>query len=250
MIDKIDIEKVLFMDSETVPMTEKYENLPERFQKLWDKKTKNKRGEQSPEQYFEEQGGVLAEFGKIVCISVGIVKKNQQSGELELNLYSFYNEEEKKLLETFKKALDHRWSIGKVSYICAHNGKEFDFPYICRRMLINRIGIPLPFQIQGKKPWEITHLLDTMELWKFGDNKNFTSLDLLAAVFDIPTPKSEMDGSQVKGVYYQDKDLEKIATYCEKDVTTLVQVFLALRGENPIAEQNIIRHTKVNQTTS
>ncbi|MCS7077271.1 MAG: 3'-5' exonuclease [Bacteroidia bacterium] len=238
MISSIAIDKILFIDSETVPIVESYEHLSERFQKLWDRKTKYKRNQQSAQDYFEEQGGVMAEFGKFVCISVGKVKK-KENHQLELSLYSFYDENEKTLLTRFKEAIDRRWNNGDIAYLCAHNGKEFDFPYVCRRMLINRLGLPIPFQIYGKKPWEINHLLDTMELWKFGDNKNFTSLDLLAAVFDIPTPKEDLDGSQVKNTYYQDKDIKRIASYCEKDVMTLVQVFLALRGENPIPQANI-----------
>ena len=92
--------------------------------------------------------------------------------------------------------------------------------------------------IAGKKPWEINHL-DTMELWRFGDYKNYTSIKLLAALFDIPTPKDDIDGSQVAGVYYQEKDLERIKIYCQKDTLTVAQLLLSYKGEELIKEENI-----------
>ena len=126
----------------------------------------------------------------------------------------------------------------KNLHLCAHNGKEFDFPYLCRRLLINGLPVPSHLQIAGKKPWEINHL-DTMELWKFGDYKSHTSLNLLAAIFDLPTPKNDLDGSKVKDVYYQDKDLNRIAKYCENDVVTTAQILLRYKGLPVIPQENI-----------
>lgn len=105
-------------------------------------------------------------------------------------------------------------------------------------MLINGLKIPKVLQLSGKKPWEINHL-DTMELWKFGDHKHFTSLNLLAAIFDLPTPKGDLDGSKVREVYYQQKDLNRIARYCENDVITLAQVLLRFKGLPIIPSENI-----------
>jgi predicted PolB exonuclease-like 3'-5' exonuclease len=235
----IDLKKIRFIDIETVPMVAEFKELPEVFQHLWDKKTLNQRGEISAEEYFNDKGGIMAEFGKIICISIGSIEYKNEN-ELQLKLHSLHGNDEEKILAQFGEILQKRWDDGKITHLCAHNGKEFDIPYICRKMIINNIPLPIPLQLHGKKPWDTPHLLDTMELWKFGDNKNYTSLELLTAVFNIPTPKDDMDGSQVTSVYYQDKDIERIASYCEKDVIATAQVFLAMRGKGEhIAKENI-----------
>lgn len=225
MIQNIPLEKVLFLDIETVPQFGNWEDLDETDQYLWDKKTKFQRKEEfTAEEYYRERGGIMAEFGKIICISVGIVEK---SGKLMVK--SFYGDDEKKLLEEFGEIFN-RPKLREV-ILCAHNGKEFDFPWIARRFLINGMQPPVPFQMFGKKPWEIPHL-DTMELWKFGDYKSFISLELLAHLFGIPTPKDDIDGSMVASIYHIEKDLFRIVTYCEKDVLTLANVFRRLRQED------------------
>ena len=225
MIQNISLEKVLFLDIETVPQFEKWSDLGETDQYLWDKKTKFQRKEEfTAEEYYHERGGIMAEFGKIICISVGIIEK---SGKLMIK--SFYGDDEKKLLEEFGEIFN-RPKLRDV-ILCAHNGKEFDFPWIARRFLINGMQPPLPFQMFGKKPWEIPHL-DTMELWKFGDYKSFISLELLAHLFGIPTPKDDIDGSMVASIYYIEKDLFRIVQYCEKDVLTLANVFRRMRQED------------------
>ncbi|WHF50629.1 3'-5' exonuclease [Chryseobacterium gotjawalense] len=225
MIQNIPLEKVLFLDIETVPQFGNWQDLDETDQFLWDKKTKFQRKEEfTAEEYYRERGGIMAEFGKIICISVGIVEK---SGKLMVK--SFYGDDEKKLLEDFGKIFN-RPKLRDV-ILCAHNGKEFDFPWIARRFLINGMQPPVPFQMFGKKPWEIPHL-DTMELWKFGDYKSFISLELLAHLFGIPTPKDDIDGSMVASIYHIEKDLFRIVTYCEKDVLTLANVFRRLRQED------------------
>ncbi len=225
MIQNIPLEKVLFLDIETVPQFGNWENLDETDQYLWDKKTKFQRKEEfTAEEYYKERGGIMAEFGKIICISVGILEKNQK-----LMIKSFYGDDEKKLLVEFGEIFN-RPKLRDV-ILCAHNGKEFDFPWIARRFLINGMQPPLPFQMFGKKPWEIPHL-DTMELWKFGDYKSFISLELLAHLFGIPTPKDDIDGSMVASIYYIEKDLFRIVQYCEKDVLTLANVFRRMRQED------------------
>lgn len=235
----IDLQKIRFLDIETVPMVSDFQKLPETFQYLWDKKTLTQRGELSAEEHFNDRGGIMAEFGKIICISIGSIEYNPNR-ELQFKLHSLYGENEKEILTQFGQILQKRWDSKEITHLCAHNGKEFDIPYICRKMLINNIPLPTPLQLHGKKPWDTHHLLDTMELWKFGDNKNFTSLELLAAIFGIPTPKDDMDGSQVKKVYYEDKDIKRIAFYCEKDVLATAQVFLAIRGRGEyIAPENV-----------
>ncbi|MDP2452798.1 MULTISPECIES: 3'-5' exonuclease [unclassified Kaistella] len=225
MIQNIPLEKVLFLDIETVPQYGNWEDLDETGQYLWDKKTRFQRKEEfTAEEFYNERGGIMAEFGKIICISVGILEKNGK-----LMIKSFYGDDEKKLLEEFGEIFN-RPKLRDV-ILCAHNGKEFDFPWIARRFLINGMQPPLPFQMFGKKPWEIPHL-DTMELWKFGDYKSFISLELLAHLFGIPTPKDDIDGSMVASIYYIEKDLFRIVQYCEKDVLTLANVFRRMRQED------------------
>lgn len=225
MLQTIPIEKVLFLDIETVPQVGNWEALDESTQKLWDKKTRLQRKDDfTAEEFYTERGGIMAEFGKIICISVGIMEKNEK-----IMIKSFYGDDEKKLLEEFGEIFN-RPKLRDV-ILCAHNGKEFDFPWIARRFLINGMHPPKPFQLFGKKPWEIQHL-DTMELWKFGDYKSYVSLELLAHVFGIPTPKDDIDGSMVASIYYIEKDLFRIVTYCEKDVLTLANVFRRMRQED------------------
>jgi 3'-5' exonuclease len=238
MLEKIDIENVLFLDIETVPALPEYSQLSERMQKLWSKKADRLSSYPytpdetiSPEQLYG-RAGIYAEFGKIICISVGAFLKG------ELRIKSFSGHDEKVLLTEFADLLNKRYNRPE-HLLCAHNGKEFDFPYMARRMLVLGIPIPLILDLSGKKPWEVNHL-DTMELWKFGDYKNFTSLDLLAAIFDIPTPKDDIDGSQVAEVYYKENDLPRIVHYCTKDVLTVVQIFRRYRREPLIGEDSVV----------
>lgn len=224
MLQHIPFEKILFLDIETVPQYHLWDDADEEHRRLWDKKTRTQRRDEiSAEDFYADRAGVMAEFGKIICISVGILEKNNR-----LMLRSFYDDDEKKLLVEFGEIFN-RPKLRDV-ILCAHNGKEFDFPWIARRFLINGMQPPKPFQLYGKKPWEIPHL-DTLELWKFGDYKSYVSLELLAHLFGIPTPKDDIDGSMVASVYYREKDLFRIVQYCEKDVLTLANVFRRMRQE-------------------
>ncbi|MFZ4102052.1 MAG: 3'-5' exonuclease [Sphingobacterium thalpophilum] len=224
MLENIDLQQVLVLDIETAPQYPSFNELPVDYQQLWDQKTRFQRRDGETAAEFYSRGGILAEFGKIICISVGIFTKKKES--LSLRVKSFYGDEEKVVIQVFIDLLNKQ---SDSLILCAHNGKEFDFPYLCRRMLINGLQIPSQLNIQGKKPWEIMHL-DTMDLWKFGDYKNYTSLKLLAAVFNIPSPKDDIDGSMVHKVYWEENDLERIRIYCEKDVITTAQILLKFKS--------------------
>jgi len=199
---------------------------------LWNKKAESlirNREEETVETVYG-RAGIYAEFGKVICISVGIIQGNSDTKRLTLK--SFYGDDEKMLLLQFADMLK-KWAIDNSRYLCAHNGREFDFPYLCRRMVINAVPIPSILNVAGKKPWEV-NFLDTMELWKFGDFKNYTSLNLLAHALEIPTPKDDIDGSKVGQVYWEEHDLERIVRYCQKDVLTAAQVYLRMTGEQLI----------------
>ena len=219
---KIPIENILFIDIETVPMASQYDDLDENFKSLWDKKSVylSKNDEDDPSTLFE-RAGIYAEFGKIVCISAGRIQND------EIKTKSYYSDNEKKLLQEFADDLSIFTRNIPNLYLCAHNGKEFDFPFIIRRMIINQIPIPYILNTRNKNRYELP-FIDTMEMWKFGDYKHFTSLALLCELFGITTPKDDIDGSEVARVYYEENDLERIKLYCEKDVTALIEVYKRL----------------------
>ncbi len=237
MLNKIDVSKILFLDIETVPISYEFGALEEKTKQLWDKKTKylQERDRLTAEEIYEK-AGIYAEFGKIICISVGFLV--QVKGDAQIRLKSFANKNEKFLLQEFIDLLNSYYN--HESYIlCAHNGKEFDYPYISRRLLINELKLPKLLNNAGKKPWEINNI-DTLELWKFGDYKHYTSLELLTHIFNIPTPKDDIDGSQVAKIFYEEDDLDRIINYCEKDVVAMMQLFRKYRGEKLIDNSLII----------
>ncbi len=228
MLYNLNPEDVLFIDIETVPQYSGYQELPDDFQKLWDRKSENFRGESKPEEVYS-RAGIYAEFGRIVCISAGVI--TQKGGERIYRVKSFFDRDERKLISAFNDMLD-RFMNYPGRCLCAHNGQEFDYPFIARRTLINGLRLPNILNMAGLKPWEMKEkLLDTLQLWKFGDYKNYTSLNLLCAIFNIPTPKDDIDGSQVAQVYYEEGDLERIARYCEKDTLAVANVLLRFRNE-------------------
>lgn len=235
MIDKISLENILFLDIETVPEEETFNALDEEKKELFDLKTLYQRKEQYTPEEFYDRAGIWAEFGKIVCISVGYFTFK---GDIRhFRVTSFFGEE-KKILRDFSSLLDNHFD--KPQHIlCGHNAKEFDFPFIARRMIINQIRIPNKLNLFGKKPWEVPHL-DTLEMWKFGDFKHYTSLKLLTNVLNIPSPKDDISGSDVGRVYYEEKDIDRIITYCEKDVIAVAQILLRLRREDLLIEEEII----------
>lgn len=243
MLDYIKPENILFLDIETVPQYANFEELKEPFSDLWDKKSVYFRKEDEGPADVYERAGIYAEFGKIVCISVGVITSG---AERKFVLKSFFNDDERLLLEEFFQVLRSHIK-GDDYYLCAHNGKEFDYPYIARRALIKGLHLPAVLDVAGKKPWETKQLLDTMEMWKFGDYKNFTSLNLLAAVFGIPSPKDDIAGNDVARVYYQEKDVQRIVVYCEKDVLTIAQLLLRYKGLPMIDAGKIESKTQFNQ---
>ena len=234
MVQKINLEDILFLNIETVPQKATFEELSHTEQELWEQKSQYQRKEEITAEEFYDRAGIWAEFGRIICISVGYF--NLKGDIRNFRVTSFHGEEVK-ILKDFKNLLDGHFSLPK-HLLCGHNGKEFDFPYIARRMLVHGISLPYKLNLFGKKPWEVPHL-DTMELWKFGDYKHYTSLKLLAHVLGIPSPKEDIDGSKVREVYYEDNDLDRIILYCEGDVVTTAQVFLRLRNEDLLEDTEI-----------
>lgn len=237
MLSNIDFSKVLFLDIETVPEYYQFNEVPERGQELWAKKTRflQEREGVSAEEIYE-RAGIYSEFAKVACISVGMLI--HKDGEDQVRLKSFAGTDEKKLLQEFNDLLNSHYTTNN-HLLCAHNGKEFDFPFLARRMLVKGLKIPNILNVAGKKPWEINHL-DTMELWKFGDYKHYTSLELLTYIFGIPTPKDDIDGSEVAKVFYEEKDIDRIIVYCEKDVIATIQLVRKYLGESLIHDDFII----------
>lgn len=230
-------KNLLVIDIETASAFPEYAHMDQRLQALWDKKAsflQNDENKSSEELYFN-RGAIYAEFGKVICISAGIFTfENNQFG---LRIKSFASDNEADILNAFKNLIETKFDDKSLTLV-AHNGKEFDFPYLCRRMLVNGILIPDALDLRDKKPWEIQHI-DTMELWKFGDRKNFTSLELLATLFGIESSKDDIDGSMVNTVYYLENDLERISKYCQRDVMVTAQVFLKLCGLPLIHDSHI-----------
>ncbi|WP_057939987.1 3'-5' exonuclease [Algoriphagus resistens] len=231
------LNDILFLDIETASLTEKFEELPERIQEEWLKKERliqTEKNSQEPGSLYFERAGIHSEFGQVICVGVGYFQWKKKDKKLVFRSKCYTDENERELLLEFKTLLEKKNWI-----LCAHNGKEFDFPYLCRRMLINGVALPEPLQISGKKPWEVHHL-DTMELWKFGDFKHYTRLELLASVFGIPSSKDDLDGSQVNTTFHLEKDIEKIKKYCRKDVEVTARVYMAMHPQSDDLEIEII----------
>jgi predicted PolB exonuclease-like 3'-5' exonuclease len=238
-----DITKILFLDIETVPQTEFLNELSPNLQHLWLEKMatlKTRMPEKfsetlSDDEIFMKNAGVYSEFSKIICISVGCfyIKNNEQFFRVK----SFAGTDEKKLLSDFS-AMVKKFMITSNNLVCGHNIKEFDIPFICRRLLINDLKIPESINAAGKKPWE-TSFVDTLELWRFGDYKNYTALKLLTAVFDIPTPKDDIDGSQVAEVFYKEQNISRISTYCQKDVIATARLYQRFCSLPMIADEKL-----------
>ncbi|MCS6795289.1 MAG: ribonuclease H-like domain-containing protein [Raineya sp.] len=277
MFSKEQITRMLFLDIETATSTQHFHELSEGLQKMWEIKSQNLEPKDlSAEEKYYEKAAIYAEFGRVVCISCGFIY--ERNDQFYFKVKSFYGENEKEILINFRNFLNEK--TGKLDnygnlidkngrrvfdsngnklsnewlfhYLVAHNGKEFDFPYLCRRYIVNQIALPEVLEIRGKKPWDILHLIDTMEMWRFGDIKSFTKLELLCHLFDIPTPKDDMDGSMVGKVFWQDKNLDRIAKYCEKDVVATAQIMLKFNFfdifplENVITSESNVANSTVN----
>ena len=249
MFYNVNIEKILFLDIETVSGKASFNELDDTFKSLWKLKCRQilrdydaEVEEEQASLLYKQRAAIYAEYGKIVVISVGFLAK--EDGKQILRLKSFKGDDEKALLEEFSQLLNKHFFDPNVHYICGHNIKEFDVPYLCRRLVINQMQLPNLLNVVGKKPWEVKYFMDTMELWKFGDYKNYTSLKLLAAVMGIPSPKDDIDGSEVGMVYWLEKDLNRIAVYCEKDVLTVVQLFMKYCLNPVLTSDQIVSVTK------
>lgn len=229
ILSKKELDKILFIDIETVPIVESYFDLETEGKALWDIKSTQiqkfyeKDSISSSDELYNQKAGIFSEFSKVACISVGYLKLGR---EIKLRMKSFCGPDEKELLISFAGILDEYFDNPKKDYLCGHNIKEFDIPFLCRRMIINRLKFPKLLRISGKKPWQVEHLIDTMHLWRFGDYKNYTSLRLLAYALDIPSPKEDMDGSMVADVFYNEKDFVKLSQYCENDVVAVAKIIL------------------------
>ena len=230
------LNNILFLDIETVPQEESWGQLSKEMQGLFEKKTQYQRKEEFTAEQFYDRAGIWAEFGKIICISVGYFV--DVDSKKQLRVTSFFGDDEHKLLTEFKVLLDKHFAK-KDNILCAHNGKEFDFPFIARRMIIHKIDLPKKLNLFGKKPWEVSHI-DTLELWKFGDFKHYTSLKLLTSILGIPSPKDDIDGSEVAAVYYKEKNLQRIVAYCEKDTIAVAQILLRFNNEDLIEDKDIV----------
>ena len=237
MLNQARLSQFLFLDIETVPEIYRFEDLDNIKRKLFEKKVKYRLNDETTTEDIYEQAGIWAEFGKIIVISVGFFVKDDGS---EFRIKSFAFDDEVKLLKNFADLLNSRYFQRKDLKLCAHNGKEFDFPYIARRMIINKISLPKQLAVYGKKPWE-TPFCDTMELWRFGDYKHYTSLELLTHILGIPSPKQDIEGKDVARVYYEENDLERIKNYCENDVIAIAQIMLRYMGKDLLQEAQIVR---------
>lgn len=234
------LRNLLILDIETVSAYPSYEDQSESLQAHWDKKVsflKNEEEKSSEKLYFDHSA-VYAEFGKIITIGMGIF--TTEGDKLKFRVKSIADDDEKELLEEFRKIID-KFDQANLK-LCGHNAKEFDFPYLCRRMIVNRIPIPWSMDLGGKKPWEVHHI-DTMELWKFGDRKNFTSLKLLSDLLEIPSSKNDLDGSKVNTTYYHEEGgLKKIAAYCQGDVIATAQLYLRLNSLSLLSPDDITNY--------
>lgn len=243
MIDQRDLKQILFLDIETVSEVANFSELSEDKQYVWKLKSRQFSKERSvpddPEAsaYYEDKAGIFAEFAKVVCISVGYLVELE--GIYQIRLKSFASDDELEVLENFKALLDGHYNNPNMHKLCGHNINEFDIPFLSRRYVINQLELPILLQISGKKPWQITHMIDTLVLWRFGDYKNYTSLVLLATTLGVASPKDDIDGSQVGSVYWQEQDLPRIAVYCQKDVVTVIQVLLKMIRMPLVEDENI-----------
>lgn len=236
MLDNLKLDKVIFIDIETVSQEATFSKLSNNWKALWEKKSSYLIKEQETAEELYNRAGIYAEFGKVICISIGIYRE-QHEGKRIARIKTFYGKNEKDILNQFCDLFRERFQ--STDYIlCAHNGKEFDFPFLARRILINNIQLPYILDIAGRKPWEVQHL-DTLQLWKFGDYKNYTSLALLCQLFNIESPKNDMDGSDVGRVFWEEGDLDRIVKYCQNDTLAVIQLILAYKGLDPLKKSEI-----------
>jgi hypothetical protein len=232
------LEQLMVLDIETVSAAASFHELSPAWQELWvEKYSKTAAASLSAEESYSQRAAIMAEFGKIICISTGFFHNEPGKGHC-LRLKTWVGEDEKQLLNQFVEICDRFAARQPAFFFAGHNIKEFDIPYLCRRMMHHHIPLPQYLQLHGKKPWE-TQMLDTLELWKFGDYKSYTSLKLLCASLDIPTSKDDIDGSKVGQVFYVERNMQKIADYCGKDVVAVAQILLRFSNLPLLLPENI-----------
>jgi DNA polymerase elongation subunit (family B) len=231
MLEHINVFNLMFIDIETVPQESSFEKLNENLRQLWSTKHSQLHTiDESPEDGYLKRAGVFSEFAKVICISVGVFYKEKETGTRKFRIKTFAGDDERELLQNFVELLSGKFSKDDRYHFCGHNIREFDIPFICRRLVIHQIDIPPILNLSGKRPWEVNDV-DTLQLWKFGDYKHFTSLKLLAEVLNIPTPKDDIEGKDVCRVYWAEKGLERIAAYCRKDVVTVARLLLRFKND-------------------
>ncbi|SFD04814.1 hypothetical protein SAMN05518672_101207 [Chitinophaga sp. CF118] len=238
MLPNISLDQLLLLDIETTPGVASFDKLPERMKPLWlDKNAKTAPESADGEDAYADRAGLYAEFGKVVCISVGFFYV--ENNRYQLRIKSFADDDEKIVLNSFLELINKFYIKFPRFQFAGHNIREFDLPFICRRSVIHQLSLPQPLQLHGFKPWEIP-MLDTMLLWRFGDFRHYTSLKLLTAILDIPTPKDDIDGSMVGKVYWEERDLDRISSYCQKDVIAVAQLLLRFKGVPLLQPEEIV----------
>jgi len=232
------LENLILIDIETVPQSPQFDLLDQTWKQLWEEKTQRSLPDfTSAAEFYPQRAGVMAEFAKIVCISMGYFHK--QGNQLQLRIKSFYGDDEKSVLQNFITTVNQIDTKNSKWCFAGHNIKEFDIPFICRRLLINNLPLPAYLDFQNMKPWD-TNIVDTFQYWRFGDYKNYTSLKLLAAALGVPSPKDDIDGSMVAEVYWKEKNIERIATYCQKDVLTTANIILRFKNLPLLKEEEVV----------
>lgn len=239
MLNHIVLRNLLVLDIETVPVVPELKSLSPEMQDAWElKEGRHRPEEEVPQQYFFNRAGIFAEFGKIICISAGVFLEDKDTGKLNFRIKSFAGKKEKAVLEAFIELLNLHYNKPDIHGLAGHNIKEFDVPYLCRRILVNSLILPKILDISGRKPWEV-NFVDTLNLWKFGDYKNYTSLSLLSSLFGLPTPKDDINGSEVGTVFWHQEDLDRIVRYCQKDVLAVAQLLLRFKGMPILEEEDV-----------
>lgn len=238
MIAKMPLENFLVIDIETVSSKPGFDDLDIEWQHLWEEKVIRSLPENcSPREYYTQRAGIMAEFAKVVCISIGYFKKEREYYQFRVK--SIFATGERELLEIFVNTINQLEAVHNRWCFTGHNIKEFDIPFLCRRLLINGLEVPPYLDFQNMKPWE-TNMVDTFQYWRFGDYKNYTSLKLLAAALNVPSPKDDIDGSMVGDVYWKDNDLQRIAVYCQKDVVTVANIILRFKNLPLLTPEQVI----------
>lgn len=243
-----------FVDTETIPGYKDFNDMPEELARMYERKFGHELANNDPdkfdnfEDHYRARAALYPEFGKIVCLVIGVIFVDDKDKQEKLKLKTLCGRHEDKLLAEAAPIID------KFDSLVGHNSKEFDFPYLCKRFYVHGIQLPQILNIAGKKPWEVS-LIDTMELWRFGSFKGSTSLELFAHCLGLPSPKQDMTGADVAKVYYEMFDhmkdgelpfeaesaaIQKIGKYCQGDVVTLANCYRKLKYQSVIASENVI----------